>query len=60
MTMTWDQAEAFITTFFPSHRVIAGSLVDDSCSFTPTSCGQAYYDLFTYENRTLENDQDTV
>ena len=22
--------------------------------------GQAYYDLFTFENRTLEQDQDTV
>ncbi|MGH2573949.1 MAG: hypothetical protein ACRDGU_10835 [Actinomycetota bacterium] len=60
MTMTWDTAEAFIMTGFPNHRVISGSLVDDSCSFAPTSCGEAHYDLFTYENRTLENDQDTV
>ena len=60
MTMTWDQAESFIATTFPNHRVISGSLVDDSCSFAPASCGQAYYDLFTYENRTLEQDQDTV
>ena len=60
MTMTWDQAEAFVMTVYPNHRVIYGSLVDDSCSFAPTSCGQAYYDLFTYENRTLEQDQDTV
>lgn len=60
MTMTWDQAELFIMTTFPNHRVISGSLVDDSCGFAPTSCGQAYYDLVTIENRTLENDQDTV
>lgn len=60
MTMTWDAAEAFITATFPNHRVVSGSLVDDSCSFAVTSCGQAYYDLFTYENRTLEQDQDTV
>ena len=60
MTMTWDQAEAFIATTFPNPRVIYGSLVDDSCGFAPLSCGQAYYDLFTYENRTLEQDQDTV
>jgi hypothetical protein len=60
MTMTWDQAEAFVTTTYPNHRVISGSLTDDSCSFAPTSCGQAYYDLVTVENRTLENDQDTV
>lgn len=60
MTMTWDQAEAFVMTTHPNHKVLSGSLVDDSCSFAPTSCGQAYYDLFTYENRTLEQDQDTV
>jgi hypothetical protein len=60
MTMTWDLAETFVTTTYPNHRVISGSLVDDSCSFSPPSCGQAYYDLFTYENRTLEQDQDTV
>jgi hypothetical protein len=35
-------------------------MVDDSCSFSAPSCGQAYYDLLTIENRTLENDQDTV
>jgi hypothetical protein len=51
MTMTWDQVEAFVTTTYPNHRVVSGSLVDDSCSFAPLSCGQAYYDLFTYENR---------
>lgn len=60
MTMTWDMAESFISATYPNHRVIYGSLVDDSCSFASTSCGQAYYDLFTYENRTLEQDQDTV
>jgi hypothetical protein len=66
MTMTWDQAEAFITAGFPNHRVLSGSLVDDSCSFSPTdptlpsACGEAHYDLLTIENRTLENDQDSV
>jgi hypothetical protein len=60
MTMTWDQAESFVTGAYPNHRVLSGSLVDDSCSFAPTSCGAAYYDLVTVENRTLENDQDTV
>ena len=60
MTMTWDQAEAFVTATYPNHKVLSGSLVDDSCSFAPTSCGQAYYDLVTIENRTLENRQDTV
>lgn len=60
MTMTWSAAAMFINANFPNHRVISGALVDDSCSFAPTSCGTAYYDLVTLENRTLENDQDTV
>lgn len=61
MTMTWDEAEAFITTVFPDHRVLSGSLVDDGCAGGgATACGQAYYDLVTIENRTLENRQDTV
>jgi hypothetical protein len=60
MTFTWDQAQAFVTATFPNHRVISGSLVDDSGSFALTSRGQAYYDLVTIENRTLENDHDTV
>lgn len=58
--MTWDMAEEFVATTYPNHRVETGSIVDDSCGFAPTSCGQAYYDLLTVENRTLENDQDTV
>jgi len=56
----WQSAVAAITTTFPNHKVLSGSLVDDSCSFSGPSCGQAYYDLFTFENRTLEQDQDTV
>jgi hypothetical protein len=60
MTSTWDQAEAFVMTAFPNHKILSGALVDDSCSFSPGACGQAYYDLFTFENRTLEQDQDTV
>jgi hypothetical protein len=57
---TWDALETAVTTFFPNHRVLSGFLVDDSCSFFPASCGEANYDLLTEENRTLENDQDTV
>jgi hypothetical protein len=56
----WDDLEAAVTTAFPNHQVLTGALVDDSCSFFQASCGQAYYDLVTVENRTLENDQDTV
>jgi hypothetical protein len=57
---SWPTAVAAMTAAFPNHRVLSGSLVDDSCSFAPTSCGQAYYDLWTFENRTLEQNEDTV
>lgn len=61
MTMTWDLAETFVTTTFPNHKVLSGSLVDDGCAGGGAlACGQAYFDLVTIENRTLENDQDTV
>ena len=60
MTFTWDQAEAFVTLAYPNHQVLSGLLVDDSAGFAPLSAGQAFYDLLTVENRTLENDQDTV
>jgi hypothetical protein len=58
--MTWDDAEAFVTSAYPNHQVLSGSLTDDSCSFAPLACGKAYYDLVTIENRSLENRQDTV
>lgn len=58
MTNNWDGVEAFITTLYPNHKVLSGSLVDDSGGFTIQ--GTAYYDLLTIENRTLEQDQDTV
>jgi hypothetical protein len=56
----WDTLEAAITAQFPNHKILAGFLVDDSCSFFPASCGKAYYDLLTIENRTLEIHQDTI
>jgi hypothetical protein len=56
----WPGAVSLMSTAFPNHRVLSGALVDDSCSFSAPSCGKAYYDLLTIENRTLENDQDTV
>lgn len=60
MTFTWDQAEAFIAAF-TNHQVLTGSLVDDGCAGGGAlACGQAYYDLLTIENRTLENRQDAV
>ncbi len=62
-TCTWDELEARITANFPNHRILGGFLLDgESCSFAPSGpgCGKAYYDLLTLENRTLENDMDTV
>ena len=56
----WDTFSAAVTTAFPNHKITAGFLVDDSCSFFPAACGKAYYDLVTVENRTLEIWQDTV
>ena len=56
----WDTLAAAVTAAFPNHQVLAGFLVDDSCSFSPVSCGEAHYDLVTVENRTLEIWQDTV
>jgi hypothetical protein len=56
----WEVLENAIATAFPNHKILAGFLVEDSCSFRPETCGKAYYDLVTIENRTLEIWQDTV
>jgi hypothetical protein len=64
----WNTMVALLTAAYPNHVVLSGGVYDDSCSvslsfnppFAPLSCGQAYYDLLTVENRTLENRQDTV
>jgi hypothetical protein len=56
----WKAFAAAVTAAFPNHKITAGFLVDDSCSFFPAACGKAYYDLVTIENRTLEIWQDTV
>ena len=56
----WKVFAATVAAAFPAHKITAGFLVDDSCSFFPASCGKAYYDLLTIENRTLEIWQDAV
>ena len=55
----WSALETAVSAFL-NHRIVAGLLVDDSCSFFPAACGKAHYDLVTIENRTLEIWQDTV
>jgi hypothetical protein len=56
----WPGVVAFFNSVYPNHVVLSGGVYDDSCSFAPASCGKAYYDLVTIENRTLTNRQDTV
>jgi hypothetical protein len=58
--LNWDAMDAAVTAAFPDHKVLAGFLVEDSCSFFPATCGKAHYDLVTIENRTLEIWQDAV
>ena len=60
MTDTWAQVVAFFNTIYPNHVVLSGGVYDDSASFSALAAGQAYYDLVTVENRTLENREDTV
>jgi hypothetical protein len=56
----WETMEEAVMLAFPNHKIFAGFLVEDSCSFFPAACGKAYYDLVTIENRTLEIWQDAV
>ena len=64
----WLGVVTFFNAKYPNHVVLSGGVYDDSCSvslsfspaFAPLSCGQAYYDLLTVENRTLENREDSV
>ncbi len=59
--LPWKTFAGLVASTFPNHKVRAGFLLDgESCSFAPTACGKAYYDLVTIENRTLEIWQDTV
>jgi hypothetical protein len=57
----WDVLQDAVMAI-GTHKVLAGFLLDgESCSFPfPPGCGKAHYDLVTIENRTLEQDQDTV
>ena len=60
--MPWKPFAAAIAAL-ANHKVRAGFLLDgESCQFAPSAvtCGKAYYDVVTIENRTLEIWQDTV
>src|SRR4029077_14628102 len=43
----WQGVLTLLNTTFPYHRVLRGSLVDDSGSFASAAVGLAYYDLLT-------------
>jgi hypothetical protein len=61
--MPWKAFAAAIVAALPNHKVRAGFLLDgESCQFAPSpaTCGKAYFDLVTIENRTLEIWQDSV
>lgn len=61
--MPWKAFAAAIAAAVPAHKVRAAFLLDgESCQFAPSmlTCGKAYYDLLTIENRTLEIWQDAV
>jgi len=45
--VSWDAMEAFLNGAFPNHRVLMGSLVDDSSSFDPSTVGCAYFDALS-------------
>lgn len=61
----WSAAVAAVEAF-PDHRVLTAALVDDTfagssaTAGSPDGVGHAHYDLVTLDNRTLENDLDTV
>jgi len=57
---SWPTAVAALNTVFPNHKVLRGSLVDDTYMGSASGTGLAYYDLVTIGHRTLENWQDTV
>jgi len=56
----WQTLVAAMNATYPNHKILSGSLVDDSASFASGAAGRAYYDLLTIENRTLEQREDTV
>jgi hypothetical protein len=56
----WDVMETFFMTVFPNHRVVVGSLVDDTFPGSPSGQGCAYYDLVSVGSRTITDHSDTA
>jgi hypothetical protein len=59
MTCAWPDVVTYFKTNFPNHKVLNFVLADDSCSFAPTACGTAYYDLISAGDDSLESKADT-
>lgn len=56
---TWDQVKLFFQGF-PDHRVLRGSLVDDTFPGSPAGEGVAFYDDITIGYATLYSASDTI
>lgn len=55
----WDAVETFLAAFFPTHRILRASLVDDTFPGSPSGQGCAYYDLSSLGPQTVEDWKDT-
>jgi hypothetical protein len=60
MSMTWDAAEAHVSTTYPLHNVRTGAVVDDSQSFAPTATGVVHFDNLEIGNRTYRDPSDMI
>lgn len=58
MTATWSEMAAFLAAKFPNYQVVNGVLVDDSCSFAPTSCGRVLFDNVVIGNQAIDGRDD--
>lgn len=56
----WQSLVTAVTAAYPNHEILSAALVDDSGSFSPAAVGLAHYDLVTFDNRSLQNHEDTV
>lgn len=56
---SWSDVEAFFAAF-PNHKVLRGSIVDDTFPGSGAGAGVAFYDLVTIGDRTLDDRTDTL
>jgi hypothetical protein len=58
--ITWDSLKTLISTGFPFHRILRGSLVDDTFVGSPSGEGTAFYDDVTIGYFTFYDSSDTI